>query len=112
MDTMERALVLGLVATSPQFSFVCMFRRTISYDVPAPPDTLARRRCARGSCPIWFGLPYPMARPDEEAALGHALGIAGDLNPQFFHWPSLTFYVFAGILAPPDARESSAGTQR
>ena len=50
--------------------------------------------------PIWFGLPYPMARPDEETALGHAVGVMrGDLNPQFFHWPSLTFYVFGGIFA-------------
>ena len=50
--------------------------------------------------PIWFGLPYSMARPDEETALGHAVGVMrGDLNPQFFHWPSLTFYVFGGIFA-------------
>jgi hypothetical protein len=50
--------------------------------------------------PIWFGLPYPMARPDEETALGHAIAVMrGDLNPQFFHWPSLTFYVFGGVFA-------------
>ena len=50
--------------------------------------------------PIWFGLPYPMARPDEETALGHAAGVMrGDLNPQFFHWPSLTFYFFGGVFA-------------
>src|ERR687893_158073 len=50
--------------------------------------------------PIWFGLPYPMARPDEETALGHAIGVMrGDLNPQFFHWPSLTFYLFGTIFA-------------
>lgn len=49
--------------------------------------------------PIWFGLPYPQARPDEETAIGHALGVLrGDLNPHFFHWPSLTFYLFAGML--------------
>lgn len=48
--------------------------------------------------PIWFGLPYPHARPDEATALGHATAIlAGDLNPHFFHWPSLTFYLFAGL---------------
>lgn len=49
--------------------------------------------------PIWFGLPYPQARPDEETAIGHALDVLkGDLNPHFFHWPSLTFYLFAGVL--------------
>ena len=48
--------------------------------------------------PIWFGLPYTRARPDEETALGRSLGmLGGDLNPAFFHWPSLTFYVFAAI---------------
>lgn len=50
--------------------------------------------------PIWFGLPYVQARPDETTALGTAAAIlAGDPNPHFFHWPSLTFYVFAGLFA-------------
>ena len=50
--------------------------------------------------PIWFGLPFDRARPDEETAIGHALAIVGgDLNPHFFHWPSLTFYLFAGAFA-------------
>jgi hypothetical protein len=48
--------------------------------------------------PVWFGLPYLEARPDEETAIGHALAIlAGDPNPHFFHWPSLIFYVFAAL---------------
>jgi 4-amino-4-deoxy-L-arabinose transferase-like glycosyltransferase len=48
--------------------------------------------------PVWFGLPYLSARPDEETAVGHALGVlGGDLNPHFFHWPSLTFYLFAAV---------------
>jgi 4-amino-4-deoxy-L-arabinose transferase-like glycosyltransferase len=48
--------------------------------------------------PIWFGLPYVTARPDEETSLGHAVAIlGGDRNPHFFHWPSLTFYLFAGL---------------
>jgi 4-amino-4-deoxy-L-arabinose transferase-like glycosyltransferase len=48
--------------------------------------------------PIWFGLPYPHARPDEEVAIGHALTmLQGDLNPHFFHWPSLIFYALAGL---------------
>lgn len=51
--------------------------------------------------PIWFGLPYSRARPDETEALGYAVQIlaGGDANPHFFHWPSLTFYVFAGLFA-------------
>src|SRR5579862_5666583 len=49
--------------------------------------------------PIWFGLPYLRARPDEETALAHALEVLqGHLNPHFFHWPSLTFYVLAAVL--------------
>ena len=48
--------------------------------------------------PVWFGLPYLGARPDEETAVAHALAILdGDLNPHFFHWPSLTFYAFAAV---------------
>ena len=51
--------------------------------------------------PIWFGLPYLHARPDEEVAVFHALKmLEGDANPHFFHWPSLTFYVFAAAFAP------------
>jgi hypothetical protein len=53
--------------------------------------------------PVWFGLPYPYARPDEAQAISGAVGVlAGDPNPHFFHWPSLTFYVFAlalGVVA-------------
>lgn len=50
--------------------------------------------------PIWFALPFDRARPDEETAIGHALAVlAGDPNPHFFHWPSLTFYLFAAAFA-------------
>jgi 4-amino-4-deoxy-L-arabinose transferase-like glycosyltransferase len=50
--------------------------------------------------PLTFGLPYAQARPDETAALGLAVSIrSGDLNPHFFHWPSLALYVFAGVHA-------------
>jgi hypothetical protein len=50
--------------------------------------------------PIWFGLTYQYSRPDETEAVGHALGmLGGDLNPHFFHWPSLTFYLFAAVFA-------------
>src|SRR5690349_2380540 len=56
--------------------------------------------CLLRVIPIWFVLPYPMARPDEETALGHALDVMhGKWNPQFFHWPSLTFYLFGGVFA-------------
>jgi 4-amino-4-deoxy-L-arabinose transferase-like glycosyltransferase len=48
--------------------------------------------------PLWFGLPYVRARPDEEVAVQRAvLVLSGDPNPHFFHWPSLTFYVFAAF---------------
>ncbi len=50
--------------------------------------------------PISFGQSYVNARPDEEVAVLKALGIlAGDPNPHFFHWPSLTLYGFAGLFA-------------
>src|SRR5688500_15405136 len=50
--------------------------------------------------PVWFGLPYPYARPDEAVSISRAMGIlAGDPNPHFFHWPSLTFYLFAAVFA-------------
>ena len=45
---------------------------------------------------LWFGLPHPQARPDEVEAVSYALKIVhGDLNPHFFHWPSLHLYVLA-----------------
>ena len=54
--------------------------------------------------PIWFGLPYLHARPDEETAVGLALAMqGGDLNPRFFHWPSLAIYLFAGLFAATSA---------
>ena len=50
--------------------------------------------------PIWFGLPFDEARPDEATAIGRAAAMLdGDLNPRFFHWPSLTFYLFAGCFS-------------
>jgi 4-amino-4-deoxy-L-arabinose transferase-like glycosyltransferase len=51
--------------------------------------------------PLWFGLPYLHARPDEEVAVFTSLKmLEGDFNPHFFHWPSLTFYVFGALFAP------------
>jgi len=46
---------------------------------------------------IWginFGLPY-LYHPDEPVGVGIAQSMfkTGDLNPHFFHWPSLTFYI-------------------
>ena len=50
--------------------------------------------------PIWFGLPFFYARPDESETIAHAIGVLdGDLNPHFFHWPSLTFYLLAAVFA-------------
>jgi hypothetical protein len=60
--------------------------------------------------PVWFGLPFLYARPDEAESISRAVGILnGDLNPHFFHWPSLTFYVFAGALGTVSAIRSLAG---
>lgn len=48
--------------------------------------------------PIWFGLPYGFARPDEEVSTGVAIQmLRGDLNPHFFHWPSFTFDLLAAL---------------
>lgn len=48
---------------------------------------------------IHFGLPHPMARPDEEFILSVALRFfSGDFNPHFFEWPSFYFYVVHGVL--------------
>lgn len=49
--------------------------------------------------PVWFGLPYMQARPDEDVAINLAVRTLTDLNPHFFHWPSLTLYVFGGAIA-------------
>ena len=60
--------------------------------------------------PIWFGLPYEYARPDEEVAIGHAVDVlGGDFNPHFFHWPSLTFYVLAACFRVAIAIRHVAG---
>jgi hypothetical protein len=60
--------------------------------------------------PIWFGLPYAQARPDETAALGLAVSVrSGDLNPHFFHWPSLTIYTFAILHAALSAVRRTLG---
>ena len=60
--------------------------------------------------PIWFGLPFGHARPDETTALGLAAHIrGGDLNPHFFHWGSLTLYVFAAVHALASALRRAFG---
>jgi 4-amino-4-deoxy-L-arabinose transferase-like glycosyltransferase len=62
--------------------------------------------------PIWFGLPYLNARPDEETAVGLAVKMLdGDVNPHFFHWPSLTFYVFAALFRVASAVSSVFSAQ-
>ena len=59
---------------------------------------------------VWsldFGLPHTLARPDETEIVPRVLlFFTGDLNPRFFHYPSLYFYVvgvvyavWAGLLA-------------
>ena len=60
--------------------------------------------------PVWFGLPYLYARPDEAVSISRAVGVlSGDLNPHFFHWPSLTFYVFAAALGTASRLRSLFG---
>lgn len=61
--------------------------------------------------PIWFGLPHLYTRPDEEVAVGKAVGVVlrGQFNPQFFHWPSLTFYLFAALFGIARALRRLAG---
>jgi Dolichyl-phosphate-mannose-protein mannosyltransferase len=62
--------------------------------------------------PVWFGLPFLYARPDEAESISRAVGVlTGDLNPHFFHWPSVTFYVFAGALGTVSAIRSLAGLE-
>jgi 4-amino-4-deoxy-L-arabinose transferase-like glycosyltransferase len=40
------------------------------------------------------GLPFPNARPDEREALEHTIGFpAGDLNPRWFVYPNLFFWI-------------------
>ena len=54
-----------------------------------------------------------MTRPDEETALAHSVGVMrGDWNPQFFHWPSLTFYVFGSVFAVGTTRSSWTAMSR
>ncbi|MBN2561951.1 MAG: glycosyltransferase family 39 protein [Phycisphaerae bacterium] len=45
-----------------------------------------------------FGLPYAVARPDEEALVGNALRLeeVGNWNPSFFSYPSLMIYAAYG----------------
>jgi hypothetical protein len=62
--------------------------------------------------PVWFGLPYPYARPDEAVSISRAVGVlAGEFNPHFFHWPSLTFYVFAAALGTVSGVRSLFGIE-
>jgi 4-amino-4-deoxy-L-arabinose transferase-like glycosyltransferase len=61
--------------------------------------------------PVWFGLPYLYARPDEAESISRAVGVlAGDFNPHFFHWPSFTFYVFAVALGTVSLFRSLVGS--
>ena len=62
--------------------------------------------------PVWFGLPYLYARPDEAESISRAVGVlAGDFNPHFFHWPSFTFYVFAVALGTVSRFRSLVGIE-
>src|SRR5262245_48278629 len=62
--------------------------------------------------PVWFGLPYLYARPDEAESISRAVGVlAGDFNPHFFHWPSLALYLFAATLGTVSRFRSLIGIE-
>ena len=47
-----------------------------------------------------FGLPHLEARPDEIEVVSRAIRLlSGDLNPHFFHYPSLYFYLLGHVFA-------------
>lgn len=49
---------------------------------------------------VGFGLSHLETRPDELAIVGRAIRLlSGDLNPHFFHYPSLYFYALGGLYA-------------
>ena len=49
---------------------------------------------------IDFGLPHDFLRPDEHRFVTVALGpLSGDLNPQFFIYPSFYFYLLGAVYA-------------
>ena len=49
---------------------------------------------------IGFGLPHLEARPDEMEVVSRAIRLlSGDLNPHFFHYPSLYFYLLGAVFA-------------
>ena len=49
---------------------------------------------------ISFGLPHEHCRPDESTLVHKSLSIgSGDLNPHFFNYPSLHFYILAILYA-------------
>lgn len=49
---------------------------------------------------VGFGLPHLETRPDELEVVQRAIRLlSGDLNPHFFHYPSLYFYALGGLYA-------------
>src|SRR5215475_4531976 len=45
-----------------------------------------------------FGVPHSGTRPDETTIVVTAIGLLyAGLNPHFFHWPSLEFYIVSAI---------------
>jgi 4-amino-4-deoxy-L-arabinose transferase-like glycosyltransferase len=60
---------------------------------------------------IGFGLPHDFVRPDEEIISGPALRIfQGDLNPHYFHYPTLFIYANAAVYALLLGLEHAFGT--
>jgi 4-amino-4-deoxy-L-arabinose transferase-like glycosyltransferase len=61
-----------------------------------------------------FGLPHRMSRPDEEGLIVPAIRmVGGQLNPHWFHWPSLAMYIlsvpYALYIALQRARGAAIG---
>jgi hypothetical protein len=53
---------------------------------------------------VGWGLPFSFVNADESVVVPKAFGVArGGLNPQFFYYPSLFFYLLGGVylLAAP-----------
>lgn len=59
---------------------------------------------------LYYGLPFSFG-VDEPAVVGPAVRIlsSGDLNPHFFHYPGLGYYMTAAAIALGYLREASAG---
>ena len=62
---------------------------------------------------VTSGLPYNFLNPDEGTIVPKAFNVArGHLNPQFFFYPSLYFYLLAAVYLAGDAGDVAAGSRQ